>query len=275
MATSRTLRVVTAATFLPAFPLCLAHGIVSGSPVPAAGLVPLAFSAGVGIFLLSRRAKEQQEQRSGNVEHGEQQQPDQSPSDESQKPSRPVLVFLVDVILATAILVVLVFTWIRTSRRSDEAMLAAYATMPLLINFCTHLYLAVRELSRGLALPGLIQWLAWKLVPPDCPDCHCRLRPESAPSMPWFESLPKMNVKMNMPAMPKMKAPEWKTPAWLRRQFSEYDEVPTEEEAAEQGQYTDEPEEAEASSHVEEPVAVDIVGKKRKNSRRLGSPAEV
>jgi hypothetical protein len=49
-----------------------------------------------------------------------------------------VLVFAIDAILAAALMVVLVFTWIRnsTSRRGGNkmVMLAAYATIPLLVN---------------------------------------------------------------------------------------------------------------------------------------------
>jgi hypothetical protein len=52
-----------------------------------------------------------------------------------------ILVFVVDVVLAAALMVVLVFTWIRTGhgwmwpgRRPELVMLAAYGTMPLLIN---------------------------------------------------------------------------------------------------------------------------------------------
>lgn len=49
-----------------------------------------------------------------------------------------ILVFVVDVILAASLMVVLVFTWIRTGnggdRRPKLAMLAAYSTIPLLVN---------------------------------------------------------------------------------------------------------------------------------------------
>lgn len=49
-----------------------------------------------------------------------------------------ILVFVVDVVLAAGLMVVLVFTWIRTGRKGDKrpelAMLAAYSTMPLLAN---------------------------------------------------------------------------------------------------------------------------------------------
>ena len=55
----------------------------------------------------------------------------------------PVVVFIVDTLLAAAFMVVLVITWIRDarsnkwdwrSRRHDMSMLAAYATLPLLMS---------------------------------------------------------------------------------------------------------------------------------------------
>lgn len=49
-----------------------------------------------------------------------------------------ILVFVVDAVLAASLMVVLVFTWIRTGkdgdRRTKLAMLAAYSTIPLLAN---------------------------------------------------------------------------------------------------------------------------------------------
>lgn len=154
MADTRTLRIVTAATFLPAFPLCLAHGVVSSSPTPAVGLVPLAFSAGAGVFLISRQsAKNKQpihepEQGDGGEgqaqdqvpEHGqgETQQPQRSSGTTTPTWSYPILVFAIDTILAAALMVVLVFTWIDSSsggaNRTETVMLAAYATIPLLVN---------------------------------------------------------------------------------------------------------------------------------------------
>jgi hypothetical protein len=49
-----------------------------------------------------------------------------------------ISVFVMDVVLAAGLMVVLVFTWIRTGRAGDRrpelAMLAAYSTVPLLVN---------------------------------------------------------------------------------------------------------------------------------------------
>ncbi|KAK7983552.1 hypothetical protein PG989_010954 [Apiospora arundinis] len=206
------LRIVTIATFVPAFALCIAHGVRSGSPVPAVGLVPLAFSSGSSIFLLVRQRQDIRRNRK-NKQAAYNQQPqdndaaeEQSTQQEQQqvedggdgsrdesddaltKPRKPVLTFFADVILAAALMVVLVFTWIQTGGSAELAMLAAYATIPLLVNFFIHLYLAVREFSRGLAIPALIQYLAWQVVPGACPDCGRHLRPESTPAMPWFAS---------------------------------------------------------------------------------------
>ncbi|KAI1392986.1 uncharacterized protein F4822DRAFT_147544 [Hypoxylon trugodes] len=311
MADTRTLRIVTAATFLPAFPLALAHGVISNNPAPAVGLVPLAFSAGAGIFLLSRQSRRKQQAASdpergdgaeeGQVRDQEQEQeqeqlegqqgepqPQEAPAAPAPTPtkSHPILVFAVDTVLSAALLVVLIFTWIDSgsgsSNSAESAMLAAYATIPLLINFLIHLYLAVRELSRGLALPGLTQYLAWQAVPPDCPDCGHRLRPDAPPRLPWVEetSLPRpsfKNVKLKLPSIPKVKGPEWKTPAWFRNSTQRgyatlFGGAIDDDATATVVPYRDDPEVGESSTRVEEPETVepevvDIVGKK---SRKLG-----
>ncbi|KAK7914192.1 hypothetical protein PG985_011895 [Apiospora marii] len=219
------LRIVAAATFLPAFALCIAHGARSGSPVPAVGLVPLAFSGGLSVFQLVRlrRYNKQDQKRKQSVvrrpsqqqllprdnEAAEAAQETQTPELEQQRqqgdgerggeegddeatqqPRNPILTFFADTVLAAALMVVLVFTWIQKGDSAELAMLAAYATIPLLVNFFIHIYLAVRELSRGLAIPALIQYLAWQVVPGACPDCGRHLRPASTPAMPWFATNP-------------------------------------------------------------------------------------
>jgi len=164
----RPLRLATVLSFIPAFPLCLVHGVISHEPVPAIGLLPLAFSAAMGIVLC------QSPQRRSRVSH-------------------PAAIFTADVVLAAGLMVVLVFTWIVSPHsrywppsNASLSMLAAYATMPLLVNFLIHLYLSLRALYIGLALDGFVRWLAWQAVPPDCPNCNQRLRPPM-PSFPWFQ----------------------------------------------------------------------------------------
>ncbi|KAI1463133.1 uncharacterized protein F4812DRAFT_447756 [Daldinia caldariorum] len=332
MADSRTLRIVTAATFLPAFPLCLAHGIVSGSPTPAVGLVPLAFSAGAGIFINSRqsRSKQPSSEPEPDLERGDvgesaleqeyERGPETDDTPQSREasdaptpapasrstPTHPFLTFAVDLILAAALMVVLVFIWIDSSSGStnsaESAMLAAYATIPLLINFLIHLFLAVREFSRGLAIPGLTQYLAWQAVPPDCPNCGHQLRPDAPPRMPWLDeaSLPRPNlntkirsVKWKLPAIPKVKAPQWRTPTWFRNRGArgyaplfvstdphdddDRDDRDVEEEtAAPVAPYRDDPEAGEPSARFEEPEmpqpeVIEIVGKKSKKLSRNSS----
>ncbi|KAI1088638.1 hypothetical protein F5B19DRAFT_413048 [Rostrohypoxylon terebratum] len=310
MADVRPLRITTVATFLPAFPLLLAHGVVSNSPAPAVGLVPLAVSASTGIFLLSRQsARKQQsaEPERGDIEEGQarehpvEQEPGleqefaQQPPERSEPPAptsnrnHPILVFAVDTMLAAALMVVLVFTWIDSSSGStnsaESAMLAAYGTIPLLINFFIHLYLAVREFSRGLAIPGLTQYLAWQIVEPDCPDCGRRLRPEAPPSLPWVEetTLPRpnfKNVKLRLPSLPKVKAPEWKTPAWLQnrgsRGYTRLFGTTTNDEEEITTPYSDDIDEGGPSilpdeSETVEPEVVDVVSKKSKKSVRDSS----
>ncbi|KAK6949623.1 hypothetical protein Daesc_009706 [Daldinia eschscholtzii] len=288
MADSRTLRIVTVATFLPAFPLCLAHGVVSGSPAPAVGLVPLAFSAGAGIFLNSRQSRnkkpspepspepeleqgdvgesalEQEYERGPETEDTQQSRegssdaPASAPASKST-PTHPILVFAVDTILAAALI---------------------------------HLFLAVREFSRGLAIPGLTQYLAWQAVPPDCPNCGHQLRPDAPPRMPWLDetTLPRPNlkikaVKWKLPAIPKVKVPEWKTPAWLKNRgtrgeyaplFVSTDRDDEEETSAPVAPYRDDPEAGGPSTRLEdpetpEPEVVEIVGKKSKKLARNSS----
>ncbi|KAI5859527.1 hypothetical protein GGS23DRAFT_600228 [Durotheca rogersii] len=334
MADQRTLRVVTAATFIPAFPLCIAHGVVSGSPTPAVGLVPLAFSAAAGVFLLARQqrsataANQQEDQQQPqpqpqqllqddpergsdasavvveeqfrsevgrlpvpegshprhqhhhhlaqelggleseyaepSEEHARAQEarewaqedtqrrallegieePPATPAPQPQPAAAPevsvtlppppppptqalyrypVLVFATDTTLATALMVVLVFTWLRAGRdgaTAETAMLAAYATIPLFVNFLIHLYLAVREFSRGLAIRELTAWLAWQVVDPDCPDCGRRLRPTALPALPWYREAPVLPALPAVPrprwasAVPAWKRPTWRRPAW-------------------------------------------------------------
>ncbi|KAI1806513.1 hypothetical protein F4811DRAFT_510262 [Daldinia bambusicola] len=342
MADSRTLRIVTAATFLPAFPLCVAHGVVSGSPAPAVGLVPLAFSAGAGIFINSRQSRSKQPssepepepqpelERGDAGESALEQEYERGPETEDtpqsreasdaptpapalaskSTPAHPFLVFAVDSILAAALMVVLVFTWIDSSSGStnsaETAMLAAYATIPLLINFLIHLSLAVRELSRGLAIPRLTQYLAWQAVPPDCPNCGHQLRPDAPPRMPWLDeaSLPRphnlnlnlktklKSVKWKLPTVPKVKAPGWKTPAWFRNRgargyaplfvstdphhHDDDDDDVEEETDVPVAPYRDDPEAGGPSARLEDPETpqpevIEIVGKKSKKLSRNSS----
>ncbi|KAK3953951.1 hypothetical protein QBC32DRAFT_208952 [Pseudoneurospora amorphoporcata] len=128
-----------------------------------------------------------------------------------------IFIFFVDSILAAGVMVVLVFTWINTQKGRTGitnpvlggklAMLAAYATIPLLTNFLIHTYLALRGFAIGLALYPLIQYAAWHTLPPDCPNCRSRLRPAARPKIPWYDFV-------SRPSRPTLKAPKW----WSNRQ---------------------------------------------------------
>lgn len=160
------LRVVAVATFVPAFALLLAHGIVSHSPVPAIGLAPLFFSSSFCFFILRRRNRRARAVTSGSVIDGERQpllhsevvydatlqtdaaaasgdanneihaqQEHEDTSSDGIHNEFPIPVFFCDVILAGAIMTVLVFTWLHSTQQSGQlAMLAAYGTIPLLTN---------------------------------------------------------------------------------------------------------------------------------------------
>ncbi|KAI1852682.1 hypothetical protein JX266_002223 [Neoarthrinium moseri] len=259
------LRIIAAASFLPAFPLLLAHGVVSHSPVPATGLVPLAFSAGTSLFLVLR----QNTKHSGGSNHVDEETAQDEHTDSSPDADlHPFLVFGVDVVLSAALLIVLVFSWLQSTHFNEQlATLAAYATIPLLVNFFIHLYLAVRSFSTGLALHDLTQWLAWQVVPADCPDCGHRLRPSSAPTIPWLESA----RRLKLPAVPNVKAPRWKAPAWLPKRSQSYAPLLADDEHE---RYTDEPEEGGPSTRVEEPAEVAVVGKRDKKAKDVSSPID-
>ncbi|KAL2263527.1 hypothetical protein VTK26DRAFT_6428 [Humicola hyalothermophila] len=212
-----------------------------------------------------------------------------------------IVVFGVDVGLAAALMVVLVFTWIGTQRRSDRpelAMLAAYATVPLLTNFLIHLYLAARELVAGLAIPELVEWSAWRAVPADCPHCGSRLRPDALPPIPWYESVsaPKVSLprvkapSIGRPSLPSFKVPrfsfknprEWKVPNWMRGRSQEYARLFVDDEHNDGQPYRDDPEGgfagpsgtttvvATGSAAPVEEVVVSKKDKKGKSSSGLG-----
>lgn len=131
---ARTLRVASVASFLLAFPLCLVHGVLSHDPVPAVGLVPLTSSASAALFFLLRRPR----RRPGRSDDEGTSETAERASEETEdlEARRPIIVFLVDAAHAVALMVVLVFTWIQHRGKGNVAlsMLAAYATIPLLVD---------------------------------------------------------------------------------------------------------------------------------------------
>ncbi|KAK4100211.1 hypothetical protein N658DRAFT_473874 [Parathielavia hyrcaniae] len=337
------LRKAAVLAFLPALPLCIVHGALSHDLVPALGLIPLFFSACASLFLLlvERRRRGGYESegkgkgrgaggvgddleglvvgRGGDVsEHevvvgGVEEGPsgidaDEDDDDAGERDGESVLthrivVFVADVVSAAALMVVLVFTWIRTGREGDRrpqlAMLAAYSTVPLLVNFLVHLYLAAREFVAGLAIPSLVEYTAWRAVPSDCPHCGSRLRPDSLPPIPWYETLSRPNVSLpqikapsipqlslpafKMPNFPAMKSPEWKVPNWMRGRDQEYASLFVDEQQNEHDRYSDNPdglfgEQAGSTTVVATgasaapPVEEVVVGKKDRRGKSL-SPA--
>ncbi|KAL0466821.1 hypothetical protein QR685DRAFT_580185 [Neurospora intermedia] len=229
------LRILTAITFIPSLPLCITHGVLSQNPIPAVGLAPMALSAGYSVLLLTYRRRSKRKlnnRRRGAEEPGyaasERSQAEQTPAweEEAKEKKTPlyahtIFIFLVDSILAAGVMVVLVFTWINTQKGRTGitnpvlggklAMLAAYATIPLLANFLIHTYLALRGFAIGLALYPLVQYAAWHTLPPNCPNCSSRLRPTSRPKIPWYDFVSRPR---NLCARPSFKAPKW----WSNRQ---------------------------------------------------------
>ncbi|KAK0721805.1 hypothetical protein B0T26DRAFT_700332 [Lasiosphaeria miniovina] len=153
----RRLRMLCIVTFLPAFPLCLAHGIASEGIAPAIGILPMAFSAALSCFLLWRMRKDRAAAAKAFNHHAHHRGIDaEDASDEEDgglvlvaksAPALSFFVFLADLILALSILTALVFTWVDVSinrnqwrsywpktQHGDMAMLAAYGTIPLMVN---------------------------------------------------------------------------------------------------------------------------------------------
>lgn len=179
----RPLRTITILNFIPAFPLCIAHGVLSNHPFPAVGLVALFLSAVFGVLILPNPCNPRQHHQSQEHDHGgserglltpdleEQASGSGSGSDEGAVSAAETLgessallggersrrrakrnrsrtsdetgflVFLLDLALAVALVVILVLTWVHTATGAKDpefngalGMLAAYATIPLLVN---------------------------------------------------------------------------------------------------------------------------------------------
>lgn len=125
-AAARPLRIAAVVSFVPSFALCIAHGVLSHNPVPAVGLVPQAVSVVTSIALL-RTAGYRQEADVESIESE-----GQSGISIRAVLTHPIVVFIHDVILAAALMIVLVFTWTHHGRSASLSMLAAYATLPIL-----------------------------------------------------------------------------------------------------------------------------------------------
>jgi hypothetical protein len=101
------------------------------------------------------------------------------------------------------------------------------------------------------------------MVPPDCSNCGHRLRPESSPTLPWFEAVPKF-PKVKVPSLPSWQAPswkgpDWKAPPWFKGRGQEQASLFVDDEA----RYTDDPDAGESSAPVE-PAEVEVVSKNKK-----------
>ncbi|KAJ4302017.1 hypothetical protein N0V88_002150 [Collariella sp. IMI 366227] len=165
-----------------------------------------------------------------------------------------------------------------------------------------HSYLAAREFVAGLAIPGLIEYTAWRMVPADCPHCGNRLRPDTLPPVPWYETVSRPKVSMlrmrassiSRPSLPAFKLPkfsslkgprEWKVPAWMRGRKEEDASLFVDDAQNERDGYRDDPDDTIGgpSSHTSvvatgsagpAPVVEEVVvGKKDKRGKNGSSPA--
>ncbi|KAH8179420.1 hypothetical protein LIA77_00939 [Sarocladium implicatum] len=164
-------------TFIPALALCVPASVINYSPVPGLGLIPLAGSAILSIVTLAiaRKARKKRA-RSSNEDGGG----DDDDDDNVHPPFllSPVALFIYDVMLATFIMTVLIPTW--STYHRYEAMLTAYATMPLLVAFLAHIYLAL------LALWQAFHHAFRSTYRTHCPNCDARLQ-DPQPALPWWE----------------------------------------------------------------------------------------
>ncbi len=161
-----------------------------------------------------------------------------------------------------------------------------------------HLFLAAREFIAGLAIPSLIEYTAWRAVPADCPHCGSRLRPDTLPPIPWYETVSRPTVSLpqiqapsiprpslpafKLPSFSALKAPRgWKVPAWFKGRDQEYASLFVDDEQNERDRYRDEPDEhfgAGPSSVVATvsaappPVEEVVVAKKDKKGKSGSSP---
>ena len=117
-----------------------------------------------------------------------------------------------------------------------------------------HLYLAAREFVAGLAIPGLIEYTAWRAVPPDCPHCGHRLRPDALPPIPWYETVSRPNVSfpqvrvlaISRPSLPAFKLPKFsglKVPSWARGRNQEQANLFVDDDQNDRDRYRDDPDE--------------------------------
>ncbi|TFB07097.1 hypothetical protein CCMA1212_000844 [Trichoderma ghanense] len=249
----RPLRIIAVASFVPSFALSIAHGVLSHKAVPAVGLVPQAVSVATSIALL----------RSSASASGQSAEPDVESIDSAGRSTfsvrafltHPITVFVHDVLLAAAIMVVLVFTWTHHGRSASLSMLAAYATLPLLTSFFCHLLAAALAVYQGLAIHGLLQWVAWQILPPSCPNCEHHLRPTSLPEIPWFQSIKSLNLGLRFPWRPSDDAP------LLAPLLAEDDPE----------RYRDDPEDDETTS---QPQAVEVRPKRTRKTKATPAPSD-
>ncbi len=112
------LRLLTVLSFIPALPLCIAHGAISHYACPATGLIPLAASVALGLLRLLQPAQ--------RIHLG---------SKQSSRDLSVFVVFAADLTLAISLLAVLIAAWIHIEDRYNHGnVVGAYATVPLLLN---------------------------------------------------------------------------------------------------------------------------------------------
>ncbi|CAH0040831.1 unnamed protein product [Clonostachys rhizophaga] len=150
------LRRLTIAAFFPALILSTVDASLSG-PVRIAGFSAIFISAIVSTFLLCFK------RRNPTKGHG------------GLKIS--ILIFVYDTLSAAGLLTFLIFTWIYLGswwRDAGLAVLTAYASVPYILVFCIHAYLALLTLIDFIDRPR------------HCPHCECDLYSRTPDAAPGF-----------------------------------------------------------------------------------------
>lgn len=168
------LRLAILISYPVAFALCVAGSEVSASPVPGLGLLPFSFSALLSAvtLLIARHHRRKRVQLPAE---------DDDPKKEGKAPLllSPIAIFAYDVILATFLMVVLLFTWDNPPYARAWVVLNTYATVPLLLGHVSHIYLALLALFK--AFQSALRREAPSVT---CPNCNTHIETNAESS--WF-----------------------------------------------------------------------------------------
>jgi hypothetical protein len=115
-------------SYLPAFILCIVGSAVSNHVLPGLALLPFSASALISVITLALARKQRKKRIQLPSDDGNEEDGDKAPALLS-----PLAIFFYDVLLATLLMVVLLFIWDKRSRDRGYVRVDTYATVPLLL----------------------------------------------------------------------------------------------------------------------------------------------